>query len=899
LPTEFASLPPLVGRERDIAYVRALLHEAALGTGAASFFAGVEGCGKSRFLRECAGIKASMQLLSARCNSVAIPGQEVHAQFAEQLNISSRRTGREPAERVYSALSEVVKDRPIAAFVDDLHLGSDADIAMLDALVFLASRSRFVLVACLADGATRASAALSARLRLWVSAGARCRDLAPLDDDAMTLLVRGLLHERGVGIEGAILGEIIHVAQGSPRFAIELAQQTKTTTSLADLVPPSAQAKLDALRSTLGIEEFDALALCSAVGEQFRDRWILRVSQKPGEVVAAALQAACDADVLVEEANSPGWFSFRFRSVRRAIYRSIVSLRRRALHERIVDCLTDGEPEVLHSVMLAQQWAALQNRPLAAEWYARAGDGYMASGRFSDAASQYREAVDRVAMGSQSWFALSELLLQCYRRLGEHDAIIPLVQSICDRADLSAHPEFASAALIQLFYAHLNNGDREAARNVIERMQSLRCLDEEGTADLAMVVLAYAFHVGGQRDEAARLMTGIDPERLRTDEARFRYMFTSAILDVDSEPLDDLTRRIEAAATFGRQVGNGAPVHAYDGGAYIAMCKGDLGAAKAFGEKATAAARKCVSSSFRHEATKTRALVHLLAGDLADVRRLLLSNLDWRDAGRYNEANLAGVGVFLGIRTADVSLIDALFEPTLLTQAIAVREAELCGLLLTGFAEVMIVRGMTAQLHDAIRECLDQRLVDPYAWIHVSAARYGPTDYLGHAAHQIATHFPESKGGIAVAHSALFHAIAARRRGQLTASHEHARRAALMYSKLQWRLSQALALELADNPRRAMAVYANCGATADVSRVAAAQTRKLKRSPFGARLTQREREISSLLARRRSDKEIAHVLQISVRTVHHHVESILSKLGASDRSKVTDALLNERLPLQI
>jgi DNA-binding NarL/FixJ family response regulator len=84
-----------------------------------------------------------------------------------------------------------------------------------------------------------------------------------------------------------------------------------------------------------------------------------------------------------------------------------------------------------------------------------------------------------------------------------------------------------------------------------------------------------------------------------------------------------------------------------------------------------------------------------------------------------------------------------------------------------------------------------------------------------------------------------------------------------------------------------MKIYTASGAAADVARVAAAQTRKLKRSPFGARLTPREREIASLLARERSDKEIANALQISVRTVHHHVEAILSKLGAPDRSKVT------------
>jgi DNA-binding CsgD family transcriptional regulator len=55
-------------------------------------------------------------------------------------------------------------------------------------------------------------------------------------------------------------------------------------------------------------------------------------------------------------------------------------------------------------------------------------------------------------------------------------------------------------------------------------------------------------------------------------------------------------------------------------------------------------------------------------------------------------------------------------------------------------------------------------------------------------------------------------------------------------------------------------------------------------------LTRRERETAELAARGHSDREIADMLYLSVRTVHAHLRSAYAKLGVSGRGGLAAAL---------
>jgi DNA-binding NarL/FixJ family response regulator len=56
-------------------------------------------------------------------------------------------------------------------------------------------------------------------------------------------------------------------------------------------------------------------------------------------------------------------------------------------------------------------------------------------------------------------------------------------------------------------------------------------------------------------------------------------------------------------------------------------------------------------------------------------------------------------------------------------------------------------------------------------------------------------------------------------------------------------------------------------------------------APVPAKLTVREREVLAEVARGRSNREIAHALHLSEKTVKTHVSSVLAKLGLADRTQ--------------
>jgi DNA-binding CsgD family transcriptional regulator len=80
----------------------------------------------------------------------------------------------------------------------------------------------------------------------------------------------------------------------------------------------------------------------------------------------------------------------------------------------------------------------------------------------------------------------------------------------------------------------------------------------------------------------------------------------------------------------------------------------------------------------------------------------------------------------------------------------------------------------------------------------------------------------------------------------------------------------------------ARSIFRRLGAAPDLARIEALSPTAGPKSPMG--LTRREVEVLALVARGKTNREIAAVLVISEHTVARHVQNILAKLGVSSRT---------------
>ena len=866
--------------------VQAVIHEATLGMGSVLMFAGDRGIGKSRFLAECSRLAESALSVTAHLRANSTSGSKLISQLARALRVTGRRRMMPPAMRVQEAIIEKSRRKTIVILIDDVHLAGSDEITALESLMQLTRGSRVAIIGCFTNQPQVAWRSLPPWADRRPDATICVRSLQPLERVAIELLVRSLVKGGPKNLIGDVTTEIVRTAEGSPLFAVELVACATQFPLSSPLIPSSAHAIAAAARKAMTKSAFEILAACSVVGSSFRDEWIIEILEAQPSAIADTLQSGTDLGLLAEQAGVRGWYSFRHVAVRKALSSWLVSLRQQMLHERIATCISGPMDDPVFVSLMAPHWDSLQNHDLAAEYLSRAGDELEGKAAYALAAELYDRATAHARHGSDMWRSLMRRLVHCYERLGEWGSMIPHLRSMLATLDAPTDAEGAGVILSALFVAHLYNGDRASAQMIAAEMAELGLRERHQNALFGLALnLSYA----GRREEARRIVGHVDPNALASDESRLDYHIACAEVDSLHEPLEKTLAVLETAIDLGRRVSKVG--FSCDVAAEISLRFGDLNKARGYVQRATQSAEQSSGNATKRMAAHKKISLHFLEGDLTAARDGLISILEGQGSGAHNDSFRAGIGVLIGMHIGDLAIVDALFDPELLERAIKKGDADSCGLLLPAFAEVMHVRALDEELKRAVRRCIDDSLVDQYTWIQITAARFGPTDCIDQAARQMEQFLNDAVAPVAPAHTALFYAVSARRNGRRTAARAHGLDAAGRYRRIGWRLWEASALEAAGEFEKAVQVYQQCGACADVARLKAGRTRKRVFSAFGARLTPRELEVARLLVRKWSNHDIAQALAISVRTVDHHVEAAFSKLGVNSRWQLTDALL--------
>jgi DNA-binding CsgD family transcriptional regulator/tetratricopeptide (TPR) repeat protein len=512
------SSPVLVGRDAEVAQLRAALELAAAGRPATVVVAGEAGVGKTRLVAELLGEAAGRGAvaLTGGCLDVG-EGVLAYAPLVEALRPlpsvtepaelervlggaraelarlvpelgSPAAAGGTPAsaplaptrlfELLLGVLHRLAETGPLLVVVEDLHW---ADRSTLDLLGFLVRNLRGGVALVLTyrtDELHRRHPLRPFLAELDRSGRAERLELGRLGRRDVAGLLTGILGEPA---PPPLVGEVLARSEGNPFFAEELVAAhldgTRLPSVLRDLVLARVQALSEPAQRVLEV---------AAVAGTRVDHQLLAevVGQDPEQLVGLLREAVTRHVLAVDQAGDA--YAFRHALVQEAVYDDLLPVQRgplhaayaRALERRIEQREAPGRPGA----------GAVERGQLAYHWYAAhdLGQALVASvqaGQAAESASALAEALGHYERALELWDQVPEAAArspldrgtvlhraaEAANLAGYDERSIALGRLALDRVDAAAEPRRAGALLERLARYHWTAAHTPLAMAAVER----------------------------------------------------------------------------------------------------------------------------------------------------------------------------------------------------------------------------------------------------------------------------------------------------------------------------------------------------------------------------------------------------------------------------------------------
>jgi DNA-binding CsgD family transcriptional regulator len=674
----------------------------------------------------------------------------------------------------------------------------------------------------------------------------------------------------------------------------------------------------------------EMLRIASVMGERFELDVLARMMDLSYEVAVAATRELISKQLVVEVA--PTGFRFRHALTRDTIKSELLSVERSAIHRRIAETLESfyaGDIEA-HAAELAHHYDGAGDSVNARRCALVAADYAEHLGALRDARSHLATALRLTTDDAER-----ALLLRRSGNLALYVGLLnpastELTEAVAIYAGLG-DVKGQAGTLLELGVVTLMNGDN--ARSLALRHQALDLLEPLGDS----VELAWAYRALGHHNMLSsanqRAMSWSEKaialgERLGAEEvvaeATLDYA-SSYFYARDAEDGLELLRRAVEMGVSGNWIKQAARGHQNFSSALlgrgdyrraIEVCRAGIEYASRHGVEVSA--RMCISNL----APSLRVL-----GEWDEAEACLMELLDEADEIESNKYRLVGLVEIAPLR-ADQGRWDEARAAIEDARPLALERDELQHFapLLTASARVAAAEGDFELAWSELEWLRDYWRANTDDATHI-----GPTlglgVELGVAAgdRERASRWLELLEEVAPRSSSLeTPVLLAEARGLLARLEDLDRAADLLPVAIEgWRelgrpydraraqrfLGEALAAagrseEAVAELRRAAATFAELEAAHELKLTHAALRKAGAPVPRGPRastleapggLTRRELEVAGLVARGRSNSEIARALVISTKTAAAHVGHILTKLGFSSRAEIAGWMAREEV----
>ena len=422
--------PPLVGRQAELAAIRALVEGAAARRGAVLGISGEPGIGKSRLAAEAVGLarRRGLSTYSGACRSLGPefsylvwrpiwcdllgvdPSSSLEQQqaalvsrfgaraplFAPVLNLplpdSELTSPLDPptrAELLHSLLLDVLRERatsaPVVLLLEDCHWIDPPSRTLLESLARnLVDRPvLFVLTARPTDAEPHPLEALA---RLPHFTGITLRELPT--DDAMELARQRVRQLSGPGrdLPADTVSQVVERSGGNPFYLEELLSLIHArgpslagALDLPDSVHRVVMARVDRLS-----EGEKAVVKVASVMRRFRPEWISRCYPPAGppDEVARHLRRLDDLGLTrLQTTPQDPEYAFRHAITQEATYQSLTRRFQKLLHERVAEYIEANYAERLAQFIdtLAYHYGRTDRRDKQRTWFRASADAARAA----------------------------------------------------------------------------------------------------------------------------------------------------------------------------------------------------------------------------------------------------------------------------------------------------------------------------------------------------------------------------------------------------------------------------------------------------------------------------------------------------------------------------------------
>ena len=440
----------LVGRECEMATLRAGLDDATSGRGRLFLISGEPGIGKTRLADELAVVAEAkgMALLVGHCSerdeAVAyLPFVEILENFIDRastpdalrtalgeqgpelarlvprlknilpglrppLDLPPAQARRQLFNCYRDFIARVAREQPLLLVLEDLHWSGDSTLSLLDHLMQRLSDLPLLLVGTYRDAELNVTGGLAKTLEdLLRGRLATQVRLTGLPRDEVAAMLKGL---SGKSPPDAVVSQIYAETEGNPFFVEELfrhleeenrlydsAGQFRSELGIAELeAPPSVRLVVARRLARLTDPTQKMLATAAVIGRLFSFEILQGASAANEDSILKCIEEAEKAGLLFSVADSPkARFQFSHELVRQAVIGGLSAARRQRLHLEVAGAIERTYSAALedYCAELAHHYARSLNTEKTVEYLDRAGRQAIKRGALKEAELCLKQAI--------------------------------------------------------------------------------------------------------------------------------------------------------------------------------------------------------------------------------------------------------------------------------------------------------------------------------------------------------------------------------------------------------------------------------------------------------------------------------------------------------------------------